>query len=307
MAGKARFSHRAEWAVLRAVTGLADRMGDRSAERLGERLGRAVWSLGMRRDVTLDNLRHAFPDREEDWIRDVAKRSYAHLGREMVVTLRFQNATPAEIVARTRITGLEIIREAIDAGTGVVLVTGHLGNWELSAASLAARGIPVDVVMQRQSNPLADEAINANRRRLGLNPIDRREAPRKGLRTLRNGGLLGFVADQDARSGGVFVPFFGRPASTHRGPALLALRTGAPLIAGTCIRTQGGTYDAVATPILASRDGDPDEAVERMTAAYTAVFEAAIRQAPEQYLWQHRRWKSSPSTASAPTAEEEAG
>ena len=129
MADAPTLAHRAEWAVLRTVIGLADRMGQRRAERLGERLGRAVWTLGMRRDVTLDNLRHAFPDRDEVWIRNVAKRSYAHLGREMIVTLRFQHATREEIVERTRITGLEDIRAAIAAGTGAVLVTGHLGNW----------------------------------------------------------------------------------------------------------------------------------------------------------------------------------
>lgn len=295
MARRASLAHHAEFAALRSVIFLADRVGDARAQRLGERLGLAVHRMGIRRDITLDNLRNAFPGEGEEWIRDLARRCYAHLGREMVVTLRLQGTTPQELVRRSTVQGLDAVIRATESGQGAVLVTGHLGNWEVGAACLAARGIAMDVVMQRQSNPLADRTINANRLRLGLNPIDRRRAPKEGLRTLRAGRVLGFVSDQDARSGGVFVPFFGRPASTHRGPALLALRTGAPLFAATAIRTPDGTYDCRIQPINALREGDPDTVVARLTAAYTAVFEDAIRTAPEQYLWQHRRWKSRPT------------
>lgn len=293
--------------MLRSVLFAADHMGQRSAERLGAALGRTVHALGMRRDVALDNVRRAFPAHDEAWVRDIVRRSYAHFGREMVATLRLQQAAPEAIIERTRFTGLDAIREALDAGSGVVVVTGHVGNWELSAIALAVHGIPIDIVMQRQSNPLADVTINENRKRLGVNPIDRREAPRVGLRTLRRGGLVGFAADQDARSGGVFVPFFGRPASTHRGPALLAHRAGAAMFAGTCLRAADGAYDIVVQRIDASREGDPDDVVERLTAAFTAILEQAIRSAPDQYLWQHRRWKSSPSSAGAARDEGQGG
>jgi len=295
MARRASVAHHAEFAALRSVIFFAERMGDARAAQLGERLGLAVHRVGIRRDITLDNLRNAFPGESEDWIRDLARRCYMHLGREMIVTLRLQGTTPQELVRRSTVQGLDAVIQATEAGQGAVLVTGHLGNWEVGAACLAARGLAMDVVMQRQSNPLADRAINANRVRLGLNPIDRRRAPREGLRTLRAGRALGFVSDQDARSGGVFVPFFGRPASTHRGPALLALRTGAPLFAATGIRTPEGIYDCRIQRIDALREGDPDTVVARLTAAYTAVFEDAIRTAPAQYLWQHRRWKSRPT------------
>jgi KDO2-lipid IV(A) lauroyltransferase len=295
MARRASLAHHAEFAALRSVIFLAERVGEARAERLGQGLGLTVHRMGFRRDVTLDNLRNAFPGESEDWIRDLARRCYAHLGREMIVTLRLQGTAPQELVRRSTVQGLDAVIHATESGLGAVLVTGHLGNWEMGAACLAARGLAMDVVMQRQSNPLVDRTINANRLRLGLNPIDRKRAPKEGLRTLRQGGVLGFVSDQDARSGGVFVPFFGRPASTHRGPALLALRTGAPLFAATGIRTAEGIYDCRIHPINALRSGDPDTVVARLTAAYTAVFEDAIRTAPEQYLWQHRRWKTRPS------------
>lgn len=296
MAERPTLVHRFEYGALRAVLAASARMGERRAERLGARLGMAVHALGIRRDITLDNLRHAFPEANEERIARLARASYAHLGRELIVTLRLRATSPQALIERSTMHGFDAVLEAREAGGGVVLVTGHLGNWEVGAACIAARGVALDVVMQRQSNPLSDQAIDANRRRLGLTPIDRRRAAKEGLRTLRAGRILGFVSDQDARSGGVFVPFFGRPASTHRGPALLALRTGAPLFASTGIRQEDGTYECRFHLVEESREGEPEEVVARLTAAYTAILEAGVRQAPEQYLWQHRRWKTQPKS-----------
>jgi Kdo2-lipid IVA lauroyltransferase/acyltransferase len=111
---------------------------------------------------------------------------------------------------------------------------------------------------------------------------------------LRAGRAVAFVSDQDARGTGVFVPFFGRLASTHRGPALMAIRTGAPLFVGYAMRAADGSYVGGIEEITVSREGDMDEAVLRLTAAFTARLEALIRRAPEQYFWQHRRWKTRP-------------
>lgn len=289
--------HRAEDAALRAVTGLAGSLGERNAHRIGESVGRLLFRAGLRREVAIDNLRRAFPERDDAWIRRVARDSFAHLGRELIVTLRLSEVSRDELVARSDFAGLDVLHEGLARGNGAVIVTGHLGNWEVAAACLAARGLPMAVVAQRQSNPLSDRRINDVRRRFGLKPMDRREAAKKGLRTLRGGGLLAFVADQDARGSGVFVPFFGRMASTHRGPALLALRTGAPLFAASFIRTADARYDCHIHPVDENREGEPDEVVHRLTAAYTAVLERAVRSAPEQYLWQHRRWKTQPPAA----------
>ena len=114
------------------------------------------------------------------------------------------------------------------------------------------------------------------------------------MAALRAGRVVAFVTDQDARGSGVFVPFFGRLASTHRGPALMALRTGAPLFLGYGMRLPNGTYTGTIEEITVSRDGDMDDAVYRLTAAFTAKLEAVVRRAPEQYFWQHRRWKTRP-------------
>lgn len=241
-----------------------------------------------------ENLRRAFPQQTDAWRRRVARESYRHLGREALAMLALGSRSAEEIRERTPITGWERLKEAIDRGQGVVMATAHFGNWELGGASLAVRGIGVDAVVQKQSNALVDRDLTRVREALGVRPINRRDAPRKVLRSLREGRVIGFLADQDARRAGVFVPFFGTPASTHRGPALFAIRSGAPLFLGVALRRPDGMYECRAHPIEVDRSGPLDEAVVRLTAAFTRKLEEEIRGAPEQYFWLHRRWKTKP-------------
>lgn len=289
-------AHRVEYALFRGVATLSRALGDAGAARLGAALGRLAYRpFGVRRRVVEANLRAAFPDRGSAWIRRTARGAYAHLGREALTMLRLASLGREGLLARTRVTGLYSMRAALRRGRGVVGVTGHLGNWRITAAALTARGMPVDVVAQGQANPLFDRAVNRARERLGMRVIDRRRAPRQALRSLRAGRVVGFVADQDARRSGVFVPFFGRPASTHRGPALLAVRTGAPVFVVTALRSPDGGWDVRADPVEVDRAGATDDVVRRLTAAFTARLEMAARRAPEQYFWHHRRWKTAPA------------
>lgn len=296
-------AHRLEYLLFRVAGGVGRLLGDRGAARLGAALGRFVYhGLGIRRRVVESHIRHAFPGRDEAWVQATAAAAYAHLGREGMALLRLSSLDRAKVRARTEIEGLDAFLAALDRGRGLVLVTGHIGNWEIGGASLAARGIAIDVVAQRQANPLFDRAIVEARERLGMRVIERGRATREGLRSLRQGRVLAFVADQDARRAGVFVPFFGRLASTHRGPALLALRTGAPLFLGVALRARDGRYRVRLEEVVVDRDGDADDVVRRLTAAFTAGLEAAVLAAPDQYLWHHRRWKTRPPEEPAPEA-----
>lgn len=297
-------AHRAEYLLLRGVIGLSGLLGEGGSARLGSALGRFVYRpLGIRRDLVESQLRVSFPERDESWIRSTASSSYAHLGREGLAMLRLAAASPEEVRARTEFEGLEPLQAAVAAGRGVVLVTGHLGNWEIGGAALAVRGVPIDVVAQRQSNPLFDRLVVETRERLGMRVIPRGRATREGVRSLRSGRVVAFVADQDAKGAGAFVPFFGRLASTHRGPALLALRTGTPLfVALGMVRTPAGGYRARIEEVVVDRDGEVDDVVHRMTAAFTARLEAGVRAAPGQYFWQHRRWKSRPPEERVPVS-----
>lgn len=288
-------AHRAEYVLFAGAIAVGRRVSEPIAARLGAFVGRLGYRpLGVRRRLVEDQIRRAFPDRDDAWVRRIAVASYGHLGREAIAMLRMASLTREQLLDRTSIEGYEGFEEAVRAGRGVVIVAGHLGNWEIGAAMLAARGVPIDIIAQRQTNPLFDRSIVDTRRRLGVGVIERGRAPKLALKALRGGRAVAFGSDQNAGKSGLFVPFFGRLASTHRGAALMALRTGAPMFLAVPLRMPEGTYRMRLHPLEADRSGDPDEAVYRLTAAFTAALEVAVRSAPEQYLWQHRRWKTRP-------------
>lgn len=293
---RGRVRNRLEVVLVRALQGVERVLGRRAAGAVVAAAGRLAYRpLGIRRATVEGHLRQAFPDRDEAWVRRTAAAAYAHLGREGLSLLRLYRLGPADVVRETRVVeGLEALRSAVEAGTGAVVVTGHFGNWEIGGAAVAARGIPLDVVAQRQANPLFDRLINDARSRLGMRVIYRGRATKETLRSLREGRVVAFVADQDARRAGVFVPFLGRQASTFRGPAVLALRSGAPLFIATAIRTEDGRHDVRIRSVPMPEEGDPEERTEALTARHASALEEAVRAHPEQYLWHHRRWKTAP-------------
>ena len=296
MSRRGGLRHRLEYALVRGIQGADRLLGERLAGALIARAARLAYRpLGIRRSTVEAHLRQAFPDRDEDWIRRTAAASYAHLGREGLSLLRLYRLGREEVIRQTRIVeGIAALRSAVEAGTGAVVVTGHFGNWEIGGAAVAARGLPLDVVVQRQANPLFDRLINQARARLGMRVIYRGRASRDALRALREGGVVAFVADQDARQAGVFVPFLGRPASTFRGPAVLALRSGAPVFIGTAVRAPDGRYDVRIRRIPDPPPGDLGERTDALTAAHARALEELVRATPEQYFWHHRRWKTRP-------------
>jgi KDO2-lipid IV(A) lauroyltransferase len=286
--------HRLEYALFAGGVALARVLG-RRAESIGAVVGRLAYRpFGIRRAVAERHLRHAFPDAAATWLTQTARSAYAHLGRETIALLRMADLSADELLARSTVDGFDAFERAVARGRGVAIVAGHLGNWEIGAAILAARGVPIDVVAQRQHNPLFDRAIVAARRRLGVGVIERSRATKLALRSLRAGRVVAFAADQNAGRTGVFVPFFGRRASTHRGAALMALRTGAPVFLAVPLRASGERYHLRLEEVVVDREGDPEVVVERITAAFTARLEQAVRDAPSQYLWLHRRWKTRP-------------
>lgn len=295
----ARPRHRAEYALARALQAATVALPEGAAQRLGAGAGRAAFApLGIRRAVAEENLRRAFPEASGEWIRETVRAAYAHLGREAAAILRLGEMGPEEVVRRTETRGWEQLEAALGEGRGVLLVTGHFGNWEVAAAAVAARGVPIAAIVRRQGNPLVDARLDALRRGLGIETILQRDAPRRVPRLLRAGGVVGIVGDQDAREAGVFVPFFGRPASTARGPALFALRLDAAVFACTARRLGGAEarYLVSGDRVPVERGGDLEADVTRLTAAVAAHLEAAVRGAPEQYFWFHRRWKTAPPT-----------
>ncbi|HUP88672.1 MAG TPA: lysophospholipid acyltransferase family protein [Longimicrobiales bacterium] len=291
---KITLKHRLEYAGFAAVVRLAESLSPNAARKLGESLGMLGHSgLRIRRELVERNLRAAFPEATDEWVHDIAKRAYEHLGRETLVSIRLGNLTPKQLIEMTTDPGIDEFRKAMAEGKGAVVMSGHVGNHEIAAAALAARGFPVDVVVQRQGNPLFDKALNDARMKHGLGVIDRSKAQRQALKSLRAGRAVAFAADQDAGRNGVFVPFFGRRASTHRGPALFAVKTGAPAFIGAALQSGNG-YRGFLERLEVDRAGPVDDVVYNLMAAFTKRLEEVVRSAPDQYLWMHRRWKTTP-------------
>lgn len=297
-----KLKHRLEYAGFRAALAATNLLPEAAAESIGARLAQLGRSpLGIRADEVDRNLQRAFPDSSAEWRREVARASYAHLGREMVAMMRLSHMPREELLTRTEIVDIERIGPYYrESGRGAVVIGGHFGNWEVGAAMIAARGYTVSMVAQRQTNPLFDRHLVAARERLGINVIERGQAPKLALRALRRNEVVVFGADQNAGRTGLFIPFFGTAASTHRGPALMAVRTNALVFVATPLRVKDGNWRMGLEEVVIDRTGEVDDVVLRLTQAFTERLEAAIRREPGQYLWHHRRWKTRPPEEPGP-------
>lgn len=286
---------RVEFALARALRAGVGALPDRLAPHAGSALGALVRSpLGIRRRTVEENLRRAFPDADPAWIEARVRETYRHLGREVVSMVRLSRLSHEEVVALTETPPWGELQAALAEGRGALLITGHYGNWEVAAAAVAARGVPIAAVVKSQRNRLVDAMVEDARRRLGVETIDMAKAPRRVPRLLAEGGVVGIVADQDARWKGVWVPFFGIPASTFRGPAQFALRLGSPIFAAVARRLPDGRYRVDAERLRLEPSGDLQADEVRLTAALAAHLESEIRKDPGQYFWFHKRWKTPP-------------
>ncbi len=293
---KATWKHWIEYALLRAMVGLLSPLGIRRASRIGAWVGAlGYWPLGIRRGVVTRHLAACFPDLDEEARVRLARATYEHLGRVAIESAMMSRLGPDSLRALFEgVDGWDTIERGRARGKGIVLVAGHLGNWELSGAYLAALGLRVAAVAKRQLNPLADGFVNRTRRRLGMTVVFDDEAVRKLPRMLKDGYAIGLLADQAGLGAATHVPFFGRPARTPRGPAVFALRFGAPLIFVCAVRQPSGKFRLVLEEVEVRRSGELDADVEATVARFTAVLEGWVRRYPGQYLWAHRRWKRQP-------------
>ncbi|MEO8194280.1 MAG: lysophospholipid acyltransferase family protein [Gemmatimonadales bacterium] len=289
-------AHRVEYALARTLESSVSALPEGASDALGRGIGRTLYRMGIRRDVATENVRLAFPDRDEKWVEQTTRGAYEHLGREAAAMMRLARLDVNAVIERTIPVGWDAFEEARSLGRGVILVTGHFGNWEMAAATVASRGVPIEAIVRRQGNRLVDERLRQMRRKLGVETIYQGQAPTRVPRLLRANGVVGIVGDQDARRSGIFVPFLGRPASTHRGPALFALRLGAPVFSCMARRLAGDEvrYEVSAVRVPYEPTGNLDADVRNLTADLSLLLETEVRKSPEQYFWFHKRWKTQP-------------
>lgn len=265
---------------------------------VGRGLGTFVWKVvGFRREIVMDNLRHAFgQEKDEAQLKELAHAFYRNLGMTLMEFLSFPSLKQAEIIDLVQLSGEEKFEEIVAGGKGGLLVSGHFGNWELLGARMAAEGQPVSVIVKEQTNARVDRLQNDIRHRAGMGTIRSGGASiREMIKALRRKELIALVGDQDAGPEGYFTEFLGRQASVFRGTAYFAWKLKVPIITGYIFRQPDGRHvTEVGDPFAADPEWDEETAVARLTEIHTARLEAAIRKAPEQYFWLHRRWKTRP-------------
>jgi KDO2-lipid IV(A) lauroyltransferase len=285
-----------EQAGFRLLAGVARALPGAAALRLGAACGRAAFALGLRRRVAVENVAARLaPAGGRSEAARIARESYVVAGRTLVSLIRADRISDAELWAVVPREEIESLRDSFGA-RGSVLLSGHFGNWELLVLAVRRVGVPLATLAGDQANSAVDEAIRGIRTRAGLHPLSARTGLRDALAMLRSGGCVASLADQDARSRGIFVDFLGAPASAHVGMASMARRAGVP-IASAVLVDLGGRYRCVQGPMWTPDAGAGEEENERAGAACLHRFlEEQIRRHPTNYFWAHRRWKTRPDT-----------
>jgi KDO2-lipid IV(A) lauroyltransferase len=289
--------------ALRALLAFALLLPRAAARGLGAALGRLARALGMRRRVTDDNLAIAFPELAGAARAMLAREVYAHFGRMAVDSMRLSSQGPAALLPLVEESGgIRMAEEQLKRGKGLIVLTGHIGNWELAGSYLAARGLKVAAVVKSPSNPYVARQAEAARRRLGIETIELTEARSGVAAALAANKVVALVADQGALRSATWAPFFRKLTRMPTGPGMFAALSGAPVVFGALIARKDGRYELIGEMIDEGAMGDLRETSQRIAKAYLARLEAAVRRAPEQYLWTHRLWRGEPPAEVAAAA-----
>jgi KDO2-lipid IV(A) lauroyltransferase len=262
-------------------------------------LAKVMYRVDKRhRAVGIENLKHAFGDHYTDPERDqIVRQVYEHFCMMLMEILHIPRKLH-RTTWRDRITlvGHEPVLDRLISGGPVILLSGHFGNWEMAGYLFGVFGFAPRSVARTLDNPYLDRFLRSFRERTGQKMIPKTGGYDDMLQVLAEGGVLSFLADQDAGSRGMYVDFFGRPASTHKAIALLALEHNAPVVVGYARRIGPGfRYEVGCDALIVPEEltGTSDDA-RLLTQRYTTALETIIRRSPEQYLWLHRRWKHQP-------------
>jgi KDO2-lipid IV(A) lauroyltransferase len=289
---------RLENLALRLVAGAMGLLPRSVARAVGAGLGKIAWTILPRlRHVGLQNLQKAFPEKTDAERETILRGVFRSLGWQIGEFCKMSRYTPEQVSTFIRCDGLENYLAARAKGKGVLVLTGHLGAWELSSFYHSLMGYPMSLVIRRLDNPLVDEFVNRIRCLHGNRVIHKDDFARGLLTSMKNGETVGILMDTNMTPPqGVFVPYFGVDACTASGLARVALHSGAAVLPGFLVWEAaekkyvlrfGEELELVRTGKMASD-------ILANTALFTATIEAYVRRYPEQWLWVHRRWKTRP-------------
>jgi KDO2-lipid IV(A) lauroyltransferase len=281
-----------EYLALRFLYAILGRLPHFPGMAIGRGLGLLIGVLARSRTRLAEkNLARAFPEAAPETVRAWAWGVWSELGAAVWEFARLGRLKPDDFHKVVRVMGMEHLRAAHALGKGVILFTGHLGNWEYTSWATALSGFPTAVIARRMKNPFVNDWITAIRRRSGCEVMMHKNAVRESVRRLAAGGLVGMLFDQRITAGGLQVPFFGQPAHTTGMAALLALRLGCPLLPVHSWRENGRLTVEMAPPLVIEPGPSTPERVEAVTRQMNEILERWVRERPTQWLWIHDRWK----------------
>lgn len=257
----------------------------------------AYYLDGRHRRIALRNLAIAFPKKDEEERKALARASFRHLGRVFGEFSFIPRLTSENIGEYLSFEGLENWRRVKEQGRGIAFLTAHFGNWEWMASAFPLfTSHPIHVIFRPLDNSFLDRLVGRLRTWTGNEGVPKQKSMLKIMRLLRSGEMVGILLDQNvAWQEGVFVNFFGEAACTNEGLALLALKTGAAVLPAFNVREPSGRYRVIIEPeIPLVRTGDKSWDVQKNTEIFTATIERYVRQYPDHWLWVHQRWKTRP-------------
>jgi KDO2-lipid IV(A) lauroyltransferase len=282
------------WFVVRVIGALPRSI----ARKLGEGIGALAWWLLVRlRNVGLRNLQIAYPEKNARERRDILRGEYRSLGWQIAEFCKMRSYTAAVASAFIRYDGLERYLAARNEGKGVLVLTGHLGAWELSSFYHSLMGYPMSLVIRRLDNSLVDSFVNDIRSLHGNRVIHKDDFARGLLTAMHQGKTVGILMDTNMTPPqGVFVPYFGVEACTATALARVAIKTGAAVLPGFLVWEAAEKKYVLrfGEQLKLVKTSDLESDIVANTALFTVTIEAYVRRYPEQWLWVHRRWKTRP-------------
>ena len=285
--------------TIRLIVAIAQAMSIEQSYAFARFLAAILYRLDKRHvAIGIENLEHAFGDRYTAAERDaIVRKVFLHFSMMLMEILHIPRKLHLTTWRETiTLAGHEKVVDRLLKGGPIIMLTGHFGNWEMAGYLFGVFGFPPHSVARTLDNPYLDRFLRSFRERTGQRMIPKSGGYDQMLDVLKRGGVLSFLADQDAGQNGLYVDFFGRPASTHKAIALLAIEHNAPVVVGYARRIGPGFRYEVGCPEIIEPSewtGTADDA-RLLTQRYTAALEQIVRRDPEQYLWLHRRWKHQP-------------
>lgn len=290
---------RVEYAFVFALVVVLGALPRASARRVGAAIGRLAYLLLSRlRDVGTRNLELAYPDWTAEKRRETLNTVYRNLGYQLAEFCLMRRYTLEQARGFIEYEGLESYLAARAQGKGVLVLTAHLGAWELSSFFHSLAGYPMGLVIRRLDNGLVDRFVNRIRCLHGNRVIHKDDFARGLISSMRAGETVGILMDTNMTPPqGLFVPFFGMEACTASGLARVALKTEAAVLPGFLLFDQNRNKYVLrfGEPLELLRTGNAEDDILSNTALFTSVLEQAIRANPDQWLWMHRRWKTRPA------------